>query len=278
MFVAISGGGARATALASHALAILEEKYNAYNHANLPKPDFVPLVDRIAAFSTVSGGSLYAHNAAQLKTLLDDAQKTIDTKPGSLHTWYKRWEEEQALHSLRTTFFTSLIPSAEDVGLFTALSYPRNALLLLATDVNYLHLLSDGLYYDAALHRLYWTRMVSNITGNGLATPIAMNTVWDLLRSDPTEIKLADLTPTPRLFFNATILETGLPFVFTQRFTNLPTKNLYGQTARLDLKMQNKNDEDMRTLKKLRPLGATTLEDINSSPTTVPAAMAAMAI
>jgi hypothetical protein len=79
LFVAISGGGARATALASHALAILEQKYNAYHDAGLWWAIF-PFIDRIAVFSTVSGGSLYGYQVAALKTLLDDAQATLERK------------------------------------------------------------------------------------------------------------------------------------------------------------------------------------------------------
>lgn len=287
LLVAISGGGARATALASHALAILEDKYNAFNNADRGSPDFVPFMDRIAAFSTVSGGSIYANYVAQAKTLLDDAQQTLDNKKAEReHAFNEHLTEALAeLKDTRTRFFhitDSLdIASAENVGFLTGVNYftSLSFLIPLLTDVNYLHLLSQGLSSNAALSHYFWTEFLSDKTENALASPLKIKSFWDYARRTyiPTEIKLSYLTPKPRFFFNATILETGLPLVFTQRFTNLPIERMYGQTARLDLRMQNKNEDDNRTLKKLRPLGATTLEDINSSPTTVPVNFAAMA-
>lgn len=263
----------------------------------------MPFIDRITAFSTVSGGSVYAHDVAQAKTLLDAAQETISTKkPQGQNEFDKQLTEAlRALRFFRTAFFTindSLptiaqsrlptalshlipIPNVEDLGISTGVNYLTGfGLLPLISDANYLHLLSLGLNSKTVFRTGSWSQIISQAIGNAVATPIAINTIWDgVIRTlEPTKIKLSDLTPKPRFFFNATILETGLPFVFTQRFTHLPIESIHGHTARLDLRIKNDNNDNNRTLKKkLRPLGATTLEDINSSPTTVPVAMAAMA-
>jgi hypothetical protein len=288
LLVALSGGGARATALASHALAILEDKYNAY-YADLliqaipfgPIRDFIPFIDRIAALSTVSGGSIYAHYVAQVKTLLDDMQLTLDSKRAERQDEFNG-NFTKAIEVLKGFFQildSSDMSSAEMVALLTGVNYFGGSLILpLITDVNYMHL-SQGLSQEAAISHYLFTKWLADVTEDTLATPLAINTIWEVFRRTymPTEIKLSHLTPKPRFFFDATIMETGLPLVFTQRFTNLPIENMYGQTARLDLRMQNRNYDDDRTLKKLRPLDATTLEDINSSPTTVPVALAAMA-
>jgi hypothetical protein len=98
---------------------------------------------------------------------------------------------------------------------------------------------------------------------------------------DPTLFKLAYVTPTPRFFFNATALETGLPFVFTQRIMQLPAKNpLFNSTVRLDILLdeRSREAESEKLFHLRRPLGKiTTLEDLNSTPADMSLAFAAMA-
>ncbi len=252
LFVAISGGGARASALASSAMAILEKKYNievAALGGNQP-----PLFDQIAAFSTVSGGSLYAYQVAETNKLYHDQNRS------------KKYVFEE---------ITEYADKPEDLGYVTGLGYPISLfgpILSFGTDINYLHLLAGGLNLQ----------MVNNKQRlpYGSFSPIE----WLAETALPASLKLSEIPPNPRFYFNATILETGLPFVFTQRIVHLPIEQLFGQSARLDVEAglnnvrKDKNRESQETrLKILKPLAATTLEEINSSPETIPLVLAAMA-
>jgi hypothetical protein len=85
------------------------------------------------------------------------------------------------------------------------------------------------------------------------------------------ETMLGELPQRPRFFFNAVVVETGAPFVLTQRIQNLPSLRLPPWTARVDLPHGVRTDT-------ARPLAESlTLEELNSSPALFPLPYAAMA-
>jgi predicted acylesterase/phospholipase RssA len=74
VFVCLSGGGARAARMAAHTMALLEQEYNAQTG---PAAKGQPLVEAIDAWSTVSGGSVYASYVAASALKSDAREETF---------------------------------------------------------------------------------------------------------------------------------------------------------------------------------------------------------
>ncbi len=296
VFVAISGGGTRAASLAAHTMSLLE-KTLARVQRELGVPNVLPLVQLVDAFSTVSGGSLYAYQVARTKSYLDlvapedqkGASKSTasDGQPVPIPICDqnfgepgKRMEAEESLNqiiSYKSCFFYHMSKTrlARNIGLSgTAVYFFQPSLLFVTpfmttfmTDINYTDLLAGTLAFTGypipsewkpsliSLNPTQYARL-QRIEGGGLNKPFSF----------ASELKMGDLSLTPRFFFNTTALETGLPLVMTQRIMHLPSDRFQGRTARLDMLPASP-----------RPLAhAYMLEEINSSPASMPLAYAAM--
>jgi hypothetical protein len=175
VMVCLSGGGSRAARLAAHTLARLEEQYN------LDHPDGPALVDRIDAWSSVSGGSIYASYVADF--------------------FYRRAHHLPApparrlFQFLRDDFEVRLI--TRQAGGMASLFYfwPGN--------LGYAPVLQALTEWDSL--NLFARSQAMFQEGKIPFAPAAS------LR------KLGDLPRRPRFFFNAACLETAGPFLFTQR-------------------------------------------------------------
>jgi len=284
VFVALSGGGARAAMLAQHTLTLLERKYNRFRVQSPNKP---PLIRAIHAISSVSGGSLFAYRIARTKTLVDDTQKHADNTQehaDNISDWH--WFcyprnlgqiEENLFGCLESDPLLPIAPTKlSKLGLSSALDYFHPLRFFIPPLVS---LFTDQAYVSNLARTLHNTTGI--ITGYEKWTGL-----WDLLRfaADPSSFKLSYVSQRPLFFFNATSLETGLPFAFTQRIIHLPIKNpVLTKTARLDLafmaNIQSEDETETERLYRLRkPLGGTTtLEELNSSPADTPLAFAALA-
>lgn len=140
--VTLSGGGARAARLAAHTLALLEERYEALVRSRPGAASAPPLMSRIDAYSTVSGGSIYAYHVA-LRHLRDGRLPSDGFR--------------QLVRSRATRAGT------RDLGFYTSLGYlaPANLLIPLAltltTDRGYLDLLAYGLSLSQSpVTRFFW--------------------------------------------------------------------------------------------------------------------------
>ena len=174
----------------------------------------------------------------------------------------------------------SLGPS--QIGFYAAAWYlsPGNLFigpaLTLGTNMNYLDVLAGGLNLSSYASRY-------DVPGEELF-PVASDKKPDAFEKffkgynsfyNPRELKMGDLCPKPRFFFNATALETGTPFVFTQSFLHFPRDERATQTVRLDITpTSNLVEKEKQNLKPLST--GFTLEEINSSPTGFPLAYAAL--
>ena len=265
--LALSGGGTRAISLATHTLALLEKKYNQEKEENQK-----PLIDRIHVISSVSGGSIFAYQIARVKTALDKINKInnqasgSDRKKGNAHNFF------QVIESLPFKTYNQ--------GFYTSLWYtsPANLfagpLLTTLTNTNYLDMLAGGMSAVNTLNEgSVWKSFFCTDDSLECNTEIKDNfSAWEFVKNiyNPQNIKLSEISELPRIFFNATTLETGLPFVFTQRYVNLPNSKESLKTVRYEFsKIDEKNKQALKT--------ATTLEEINSTPMTMPLAYAAMA-
>lgn len=251
VIVCMSGGGARAACLAAHAMALLEKKYNkiVQKHRASLTIDPCPMLDRINAYSTVSGGSLYAYQVGEKlrKMDSDSGQNTSLRLP--------RFAGRQPL--ARTTAFQQINQKRwpkrkiADLGFWSSIRVfsPVNMACRGITNWSYLHCLA------------------AELAGNWFFRP-----------------QMQDLPPSPRFYFNTTCLETGLPFILTQRIVHLPSdpgpENLrlwsLPRTARLDLETEEQIEETANNA--VRPFRhAHTLEEIKSSPAMFPVNFAAAA-
>lgn len=222
--VSISGGGSRAGIFAAHVMAQLERKYDEIRGCAGPAPTPLPeckaasFARRIHAFSTVSGGSLYTYFV--LRQLKDDAWE-----PGpelfrevSSRRWHAmekvgRWAFWSYIRG--DTFYgdsvVSLGPVTWGFDFFSDTSY-RNYLA---------RALEFGGYFEPIDVRKWPKRFATS------HNPFARQ-----------RIRFRDVGgngPLPRFYFNATMLESGAPFVFTQRLTNLRPVRIPHRTARPDL-------------------------------------------
>lgn len=173
--VCLSGGGSRAARLAAHTLARLEEQYN------LDHPDGPALVDRIDAWSSVSGGSIYASYVA------DYFYRRAHRLPAP--------PARRLFQFLRDDFEVRLI--TRQAGGMASLFYfwPGNLgcapVLQALTEW-------DSLNLFARSQAMFQEGKIPFAPASSLR-------------------KLGDLPRQPRFFFNAACLETAGPFLFTQR-------------------------------------------------------------
>lgn len=323
VFVAISGGGARAAALAEAVFAHLERKYNALRNTSKSSDFYFPsLLNSIHAISTVSGGSLYAYRVARYKTQLDNEKNIINKLIGNLNDSTKAPEafrsiqNSDIIHGIRSCSdtqetivklrelekrYVNFSNAAANEYIHTLNEYLKNEEdhLLECIGGAYLGLSKQGLYsswFYMSPFNLFAGPLITLLTDESYLSILAgtlhgstslmmgIDSSKDRIEKvrqiyDPSLLKLSSLTEKPRFFFNATALETGLPFVFTQRLLQLPLKSpLLSKTARLDVNLQQSAEKKPDILRLTRPLGAlTTLEDLNSSPADTPLAFAAIA-
>lgn len=260
VFLAISGGGARAAALATHTMALLERRYNMINQEALERGEVSPLIDRIDIVSSVSGGSVYAYQLARVKAILD-----LGSTSGQVGNPALRREIFQRLERLPRPMYK--------LGYYSALSYlglGLPPLLTLFTNMNYLDVLAVGLNRSSYVNekRIFAREAKDEINREQYGKYGHWYKVYS-----PSYIKLSEISPTPRFFFNATCLETGLPFVFTQRYLHLPSDEGPSKSVRFDLACEAQRQNTVTV-----PLqSTTTLEELNSSPASVSLAYAAMA-
>lgn len=297
VFVAISGGGTRAASLAAHSMSLLE-KTLARIQRDMGLANRIPLVKLVDAFSTVSGGSLYAYQVARAKSFVDlvapesrravSDSKPINDRAATITTCNLNLDEPESNEQLidRITnyedcFFYNVSRgwAARNIGLMASAFYlsPFNAFIgpaiTLTTDISYIDVLAETLSFTGysvpyKLSRFalrHWNELsisedeharLDRINGGLLIYP----------NFNAFELKMGDITQHPRFFFNTTALETGLPVVLTQRITHLPSDRFQSRTARLD-----------KLIRPSRPLAhAYTLEEMNSSPASMPLAYAAM--
>lgn len=242
VMVCFSGGGSRAARMAMHSMAELENRYNT-NYAGLGE-SAVPLMQRIDAYSAVSGGSIYASLIAA--GFHSTAPKKPPPDPRTGFNFLAR--------DKRAQWITSNLASAAALFYVSPAHFGVVPLLLATTEWDTLNLFSRAHAY------------IQN--NRFLFTP-------------PRKLlTMGDLEPTPRFLFNATCVETRLPFVFTQSALHVdsdenPLTGVTYNPARdwlLDEKLLDK-----KSLRANALVHATTLEDIGSSPTTFPLSYAVMA-
>jgi hypothetical protein len=262
VIIAISGGGARASVFAGYALALLERSYNRLLARF--RPDSPPMIELVDAFSTVSGGSLYAfHLARRIATPRSGLPPEVTPlvplifreplAPCALPGEFERHGAERA------EWYVKLCRTVEDRRRMRTLgsAAARSAFgafglgipAALFTDRGYVDHIARGLEFH------YGTFSLANpflIAGNFL--------------------QLGDLPTRPRFFFNATALETGAPFVITQNVMNLTAGSLPGRSVRLDVQGGDEPRDGFRSLRQ-----SLTLEEIGSSPRLFPLAYAAAA-
>ena len=236
VIVCISGGGARAASLARHVMSLLEQAYNDVSPAGAK-----PLIDSIDAYSTVSGGSIYASHVA-VRHLREPDRKAAGKQPRGATTFQELAAERWA------TAHLGCKASIAYLSPFNLFLYP---VANLVTDWDYLDLLAYTL---------------KNSHGGGFLP------VW-------AGFRMGQLERAPRFYFNATCLESGTPFILTQRLVHLPSERPPRPTARLtELLEEEKHGGNVCLPSPTIPLGhALTLENFNSSPGRFPLAYAAMA-
>jgi len=268
--VAISGGGARAARLAAHALAEIEGVY-------VQLDDAAPLVGAIDAFSTVSGGSMYAYHVAR--------------GVGHARLSPLRWLRPAARQSSAAPYQ----PAPDSAGLFRELRASRRvsagtrhvgALALQSViGASGLNLIA-GPFVDWS----FLDHLAKGLEASESGQP------WDLLVPPGlrAHFLMADLPASPRFYFNTTALETSHPFVLTQRVTNArplctvsdedPCEPKHRairvprRSARFDLHPALPAGDVDPTFDARRPLrSGFTLEDFGGSPANFSLAYAAMA-
>jgi hypothetical protein len=276
LLVAISGGGARAARLGAHALALLEERYEALR---LQQPDpnaFAPLARLVTAYSTVSGGSLYAATLARYypsDRLRSPYESLARTKAGP---------DDFEIHlMLEHSRFRLLARErgAANIGPTAALNYFGYYLLPFITSVFSEHNFVDTLALAVSAEQ---GRPIFPFPFDVIFAAETRPARW--FGSPPIPfaqdvLRMGDIGDSPRFYFNATSLETGAPFVLTQRVTHLPSMAGSRQTARLDVSARpGKHDLTAECREASKPIShATTLEEINASSARFPVAYAAMA-
>jgi hypothetical protein len=254
LVIAVSGGGSRAAMLAAHAMAVFELSYERAFRQRQSKGEFqgvaapTPLIELIDAFSTVSGGSLYAFQVALW------FKECKDRKHFGL-LWDTKIEQDDPYCDCHQAFRTILRRAAEwrdgiqNVGARAGLTF----LMLPPTP-----------FYTIIGNRSF-TDLMASVMQPGLG---------DSLRIMAPTISLGDLPPTPRFFFNAAEATSGTSFVLTRNVINLPAPMAADGLASID----REPSPERGTAAGLRPLiHSLTLEDIGSSPAQFPLAVAAVA-
>ena len=164
VFVALSGGGARAASLSAHALALLEMRYNEMFIPADPSEEWpasysvLPFASAIDAYSSVSGGSIYAYQVA-----LDRAvAHACGTK-------------KRKANGRKTQKTPRCAPSVISLDQSARLSYPTRT---------YLGLASAGLYFSPA--NLFYGPLSTTLTDNSYIEFLAHAlhySSWALARS-----------------------------------------------------------------------------------------------
>lgn len=199
-------------------------------------------------------------------------------------------EEFKKISYWEQTFFQAISNAPRppsEVGFWSAAWYlsPGNLfagpLVTFFTDKSYLDILAGGLNWSQKIN----ARILPDPINDFFHSKLHIRSFLDVYKQmwsqyseyfNPYTVKLGDLCPKPRFFFNATSLETGIPFVFTQSIINLPQEEITDRTARIDI--QEPPNSFLNKKFKLKSLPtAFTLEEINSSPKGFPLAYAALA-
>jgi hypothetical protein len=260
VLVALSGGGARAGMLAAHSMALLEDAYNreadSYVAAHPGAGEIAPFIDLIDAYSTVSGGSLFAYQVARWHLICDAAG---GDNPRFLEKSRSSFCERR--HAFRTILTgPGVTIGIQKLGAFAAAGYLSPFNLFLYPIETMLGDSSITEYLAAALEPSLW-----NLTGVG-----------------PGETMLAEVSKRPRFLFNSVILESGTPLVITQSLAQLPLSEPPHRTARIDFwpgdlfPVVTPDEHHAATL--ARPFRhSLTLEDLGTTPVSFPLASAAMA-
>jgi hypothetical protein len=233
--VAISGGGARAARLGAHTLAQLEERYEAYAAAQADG-ELRPLGCLVSAFSTVSGGSIYvSYVASRFAAGSDDVGRGCEdpSRAEAVRSVFRRARDSGNARLGQR----NLGPVGAGAYLSPTSLFLLPAMTLL-TDRSFLDVLAHGVNLT---HQRYFA-----------------------------ETMLGELPQRPRFFFNAVVVESGTPFVITQRVQQLRLDYLPTETARVDLP----HHEAPHTPP---PQAPNTPEELNSSPALFPLSYAAMA-
>jgi hypothetical protein len=183
--VCISGGGSRADRFAAHVLDILEQGYKQTlkeRREQHPKPNGnESFVDHIDAFSTVSGGSVYAaYVANQL------AANQLAANPSANQSLFNKVRNSN---------------SSRRMGAMAAEMYlsPGNLFLPVLNNI-----LTDRHYLDLLA---FTTEFSFRIDRGGIPVATPLRGTW---------ISLAELPARPFFLFNSTCVETGFPFVISQ--------------------------------------------------------------
>jgi hypothetical protein len=276
LLVAISGGGARAARLGAHALALLEQRYEALR-LRQPEPDaFAPLARLVTAYSTVSGGSLYAATLARYYP----AERLRAAYEGLAHapSGAKNFESQLMLEHSRFQLLARE-PGFANIGPTAALNYLGYYLLPFLASVFSEHNFVDTL---AAAVSAEQGRPIFPFPFDFVFAVETTPLRWldrGPIRFAQDMLRMGDIADSPRFYFNATSLETGAPFVLTQRLTHLPSMAGSRQTVRLDVSARPGSDDAPAECRDAsKPIRhATTLEEINASSARFPVAYAAMA-
>lgn len=236
VIVAISGGGARSARLGAHTLAQLEERYNAHVAERGERP-LAPLGCTIGAFSTVSGGSIYVSYVAA--RFADGSENIGEGCRDPSRAKHVRNVFQGVRDDLLPRAGQRHLGTVGGVAYFSPFFFFLLPVMTLTTDRSFLDVLSHGVN---ATQKHYFS-----------------------------EIMLGELPQRPRFFFNAVALETGAPFVLTQRIQQLPSDYRPVWTARIDMPQDSVRN-------RARALSSSLgLEDLNSSPALFPLTYAAMA-
>ena len=263
LFVTISGGGARAGALASHTMSLLERRYNeiATEYSKQNEASLSPMSLQIDAYSTVSGGSLYAFNAAlryHVPGTTIPPNQRIGGSPDTTHycsdtSHYGKDALGDEKHSLEeiecsTTFTIRQFGLLMGAQYFIWLPEP---FLTFFTTYSSTELLGLELANNYVLEE-YWKDFWSTTASLSLIHSWTMKDLTSAACVEPTDQPCArnpqnscsesgsQQCPEPPLFlFNTTALETGRPLVITQKVLNRSAPSAEKPTARLDLPSRN---------------------------------------
>jgi hypothetical protein len=242
VFVAVSGGGARATVFSSYVLALLEKRYDQLRVASPQGVDQGSFLSQITAFSTVSGGSILAHHVAV----------------AGLRT--KRKNEDSSYIQTSAMLFQDLAFNPKSVGMMPLHS------------IGWITLWQQGVKLPFGLFEQFTDMGYADDLAEGLEVSSQGSYRPFAYFHRVLTPSLETLPIRPRFFFNATILETGQPIVLTQRPDNLCPPPRSWAPVGLGI------GDEVQCKDRCRPIcNALTLEDIGVSSQRFPLAYAAAA-